>query len=426
MQRNRVLFLAALALLIASAPAKGQSVEPKAIRFEGAPEYSDAELLSAANLKPGAALTNAEMNDHAQKLLDSGVFSAVAFKFDGQDLIFQLTPAAGLLPIRLQNFPFPGGKDLDDKLHRQFLLYHGLVPEQGRLTEGIRGALEQMLAAQGIKATVAATPLRNSTLNKAEAVSFSITAPPVLVGEIKTEGTIVMLDPKASAILAKFPGTPYDAENSINQIDASFSDYYKDQGYLEPAIHATAGVKPIVSANVIRIPLRVSILPGAQYKLAGIVLAPGLLVSQADLDRQSPVRVGDFADGSALRKDWNFIERQYHNRGYIKAKVEPIPTFNRAGKTVGYVVTVDPGPTYTMGTLTIDNVTDELRAEMRSAWKMPAGAVFNEGTILAFFATHGVNPALERVFSGVNFKYFLHPNDDTHVVDLTLALEKKD
>jgi outer membrane protein assembly factor BamA len=424
MQRTLALSAAVLALVCAALPAAGQSFQPKSIRFTGTSEYSDAELLSATDLKAGAELTYAEMNNRAQKLLDSGVFSAVAFKFDGQDLIFQLTPGTGLVPIRLQNLPIASGKELDNKLHRQFPLYHGLVPEQGGLTESVRSALEQILASQGIEATVAAKPFSGGATNKTVAVNFSVTAPPVLVGEIKTEGTIVMLDPKASAILAKFPGTPYDAEGSISQIETDLSAYYKDQGYLEPAIHANAGVKAAES-NAIRVPLRVSILPGAQFKLTGIQLAPGLLITQVEFDHQSSVHAGDFADESFLRENWKFIERQYHNRGYIKAKVEPTPTIDHGGKTVSYVVSVDPGPVYTMGVLTIENVTDDLRTAMLAAWKIPAGSVFNEGSILAFFATHGVNPALEQVFSGVNCRYFLHPNDNTHVVDLTLALEQK-
>jgi len=425
MQHTLPLPAAVLALICAALPIAGQSIQPQSIRFAGTSEYSDAELLSAADLKPGVDLTYAEINIRAQKLIDSGVFSAVAFKFDGQDLTFQLTPASGLVPVRLQNLPIAGGKALDQKLHTQFPLYHGLVPEQGGLTESVRSALEEMLAAQGIKATVAAMPVRNRSTDKAEDVNFSITAPTVVVGEIRTEGTIVMLDPKASAILARFPGTPYDAEESIHQIETDLGAYYRDQGYLEPAIHANAGVKAVLSSNAIRVPLRVSILPGAQFKLSGIQLAPGLLVTQAEFDHQSGVHIGDFADDSSLRQNWKFIEHQYHNRGYIKAKVEPTPTVDHAGKTVSYVISVDPGPVYTMGALTIDNVTDELRAAILAAWKMSAGSIFNEDSILSFFATHGVNPALEQVFSGVNCRYFMHPNDNTHVVDLTLVLEQK-
>ena len=425
MQHTLPLPAAVLALICAALPIAGQSIQPQSIRFAGTSEYSDAELLSAADLKPGVDLTYAEINIRAQKLIDSGVFSAVAFKFDGQDLTFQLTPASGLVPVRLQNLPIAGGKALDQKLHTQFPLYHGLVPEQGGLTESVRSALEEMLAAQGIKATVAAMPVRNRSTDKAEDVNFSITAPTVVVGEIRTEGTIVMLDPKASAILARFPGTPYDAEESIHQIETDLGAYYRDQGYLEPAIHANAGVKAVLSSNAIRVPLRVSILPGAQFKLSGIQLAPGLLVTQAEFDHQSGVHIGDFADDSSLRQNWKFIDHQYHNRGYIKAKVEPTPTVDHAGKTVSYVISVDPGPVYTMGALTIDNVTDELRAAILAAWKMSAGSIFNEDSILSFFATHGVNPALEQVFSGVNCRYFMHPNDNTHVVDLTLVLEQK-
>ena len=425
MQRSLALPTAVLALVCAALPTVGQSFQPKSVKFTGAPDYSDTELLSAADPKADADLSYAEMNNRAQKLLDSGVFSAVSFKFDGQDLTFQLTPASGMLPIRLQNLPIAHGKDLDEKVHRQFPLYHGQVPERGGLTESVRSALEEMLEAQGIKATVAAMLFRNGSASKAEAVNFSITAPPVLVGEIGTEGTIVMLDPKVSAILAKFPGAAYDAEGSIKQIETDLDAYYRNQGYLEPAIHASAAVKTTVSSNAICVPLRVSILPGAQFKLSGIQLAPGLLITQAEFDHQSSLHVGDFADDSSLRQNWKFIERQYHNRGYIKAKVEPTPTIDHAGKTVSYVVSVDPGQVYTMGALTIDNVTDDLRAMMVAAWKIPAGATFNEGLILSFFATHDVNPALERVFSGANCRYFLHPNDNTHVVDLTLALEQK-
>jgi outer membrane protein assembly factor BamA len=425
MTRIPLLSLAALVLSCATLPSLGQSFQPKSIRFTGAPDYSDQELSSTLHLTPGSVLSYAEMNNYAQKLVDTGMFSSVSFKFDGQDLVFQLAPASGLLPIRLNNLPFPAGKDLDDKLHRQLPLYHGALPPQGGLTDGIRAALEQMLAAQNIKASVAAAPFNDPALHKPAAVGFSIVSPLVLVGELRTEGAIVALDPRASAILAKYPGSLYDAENTPRQIESDFTAYYKDQGYPEPAVHVTANLKPVVTPTAIRIPLRVSIVPGVQYKLAGLQLAPGLLVSQADFDRQFHFRPGDVADGERLRTAWKFIEQTYHDRGCIKARIQPASTFDHTSKSVSYLVSVDPGPVYTMGKLSIDNVTDDLRAAMLAAWKMPTGSVFNECAISGFFNTHGVNPALEQVFSGVSFKYTLHPNDDVRTVDVNLTLEKK-
>ena len=109
----------------------------------------------------------------------------------------------------------------------------------------------------------------------------------------------------------------------------------------------------------------------------------------------------------------------------MKASVHPVASFDRAKNTVSYSVTVEPGPVYTMGKLSIASVTDDLRATMLAAWKMPAGTVFNEGAIRGYFATHGVNPGLESFFATVNLSYVLSLHDEDRTVDVILRLEKK-
>jgi hypothetical protein len=86
---------------------------------------------------------------------------------------------------------------------------------------------------------------------------------------------------------------------------------------------------------------------------------------------------------------------------------------------------VDPGPVYTLGKLTIENVSDQLRAAMLAAWKMPIGAVFNEEAVRDFFAVGDANSTLARVFSAVNCKYNLTLNSDSRTVDLTISLERR-
>jgi outer membrane protein assembly factor BamA len=208
-------------------------------------------------------------------------------------------------------------------------------------------------------------------------------------------------------------------------IATNLVNYYRDEGYLEVEVRAEPQTAPVITPEAIRIPFQVSIAPGAVYKLSAVQLAPGLLVSQADFDRQSNIHPGDIADGSHVRENWHYIERRYHNKGYMKAKVHPVPSLDRARGTVSFAVTVEPGPVYNMGTLTIQGVSDDLRAAMLAGWTMPTGAVFNESAILGFFATHDVNPALERVFASVDVKYVLNLNDEARVVDLVLRLERK-
>jgi outer membrane protein insertion porin family len=414
-----------LALLVASWPGAAQKFLPKSIQFKGAPEYSDQELMDAAGLKKGMVLNYAEMNEHSKQLMDTGVLASLAFKFDGQDLIFLLTPSTELYSVRLVNLPLTQGKDLGARLHERFPLYHGKVPAEGGMLDSVRGALEEMLAAEGIKATVAVLPFTDQKLHKVTAMSFVITAPQVQVGEIRPDGASAALDPQARGILDKLSGSSYDAEGSPSQIETNLGNYYRDKGYLEADVHAAAQTSAVVTPEAIRVPFQVSISPGAIYKIAGVQLAPELLVTQADFDKQSHIHAGDIATSKYVRENWQFIERQYHNKGYLKAIVHPTPSFDRARQTASFAVTVEPGPVYTMGKLKIDNVSNELRARMLATWKIPAGSVLNEGAIGAFFGIGDADPVLERVYSSVNCKYSITLNDEDNTADVVLRLEKR-
>jgi len=418
--------LFSLALLCAAMPASAQKFQPKSIQFKGDPEYSDKELLAAANLKLGTVYTSAEMNDHSKLLMDSGVFQNLTYKFDGVDLTYSLIPAPNLYAVRLENLPLAAGPELDAKLHDRFPLYHGKVPAEGGLLESVRGALEDLLAAQGIKATITPTPYTDMATHKVSAMSFAITDPPVLIGDLRLDPASPALEPKAQEILSKQSGSAYALDGSSNQIETNLSNFYRDKGYLEVTVKALPQLTPVVAPDAVRIPFTVSFTPGPLYKVSAVKLAPGLLVTQADFDHQSGIHPGDLADHVRITENWQYVARQYHNKGYMKAVVKATQSLDHAQGTVSYAVNVDPGPVYAMGTLHIDNVSDELRNTMLAAWKMPQGSVFNESVILSFLAVDPtVNPTLARVFASVKRNYSLTLNDETHTVDLIIKLEKR-
>jgi hypothetical protein len=77
-----------------------------------------------------------------------------------------------------------------------------------------------------------------------------------------------------------------------------------------------------------------------------------------------------------------------------------------------------------MGKLTIENSADDLRAAMQTAWKLPVGAVFSEKAINDYFYSQG-NSALGRTFASANCRFKLAKNLESHTVDVTLRLERK-
>lgn len=412
-------------LLAAAWPTPAQQFLPKSIQFKGDSDDSSEELLAAAGLKKDVVLSSDQMNDASKRLIDSGLFAGVTFKFDGQDLVFTLTPATNLCSIRLENFPPEPSPKLNAELHELLPLYHGKVPCDGGLAEGVRGALEKLLGAQGIQATVAAIANAGGGTGSGGVMHFSIATPPVIVGAIEVKSPSSPLEPGALEILTKITGSPFDAMGSPSQISTYLDNYYHDKGYLEAAVQATPQTA-MEADGTIRIPFQISVEPGVQYRLAAVRLAPDIVISQADFDRQASLHPGEIADGQHLIENWQFINRQYHNHGYMKASVHPTPNFDRSNRTVIYDVTADPGPVYTMGELSIENVSDDLRTMMMTAWKMRSGAIFNEGAIMSFYATDAtVNPALQRVFAGASCKYTLQENDEKRTVNVILRLDRK-
>jgi outer membrane protein assembly factor BamA len=139
----------ALLLLCSLSVLAQKKAPPKAIRFQGAPQYTQEELLAAAGLKPDTRLNAGEVKAHARQLTDTGLFKEVKFTSDSKTLLFTLVPSGQLYPMHLENVPVTPGNELDAKVHERFPLYHGLLPASGSMVEGICQTLEEMRQGKG-------------------------------------------------------------------------------------------------------------------------------------------------------------------------------------------------------------------------------------------------------------------------------------
>jgi outer membrane protein insertion porin family len=426
MQRTLLLVLAAIVLASSSLPADAQKFLPKSIQFKGDPEYSDEELMAAAGLKKGLVLTAAEMGEHSKQLMDTGVFDNLTYKFDGQDLVYQLTPASLMYPIRLENLPLTPGKDLDAALHDRFPLYHGKVPPEGGLLESVRQALEEMLAAKGMKATVAATPFGALGSHKVTAINFAITTPPVRVGAIRLEGVSPAMETKIRSLANHSVGAPFDTENSERNLEHAFQQFYADEGYAAVKVHAARAGDPVVADPAIDIPFSVTIEEGRLYKLGFIHLPPDALVTQAEIDKATGPRVEGSAKGLTLRTLWSQIVSRYKSKGYLDCTIAPHPEFDEASGTVNYTVDIDSGPVYHLAFVKFENVSDELRARLMRIWQMLPGDPFNESYVSNFIArVQKEDPGLQATLATVKITYDVRADPLTREVNCVIRLEKR-
>ncbi|MGD0547590.1 MAG: hypothetical protein ABR991_07145 [Terracidiphilus sp.] len=430
MKRASLLLSAAFVLIAATLPAAAQKLFlPKTIHFKGAPEYSDQELMAAAGLKKGAYIAYADLKGDVQKLLDTGLFESSNYTFNGVELVFNMVPSPALYSLRLENLPLTPGKELDEALHERLPLYHGKVPFDSGLTEQVRKALEEMLAAKGIHAAVTATPFTDPKLHTVTAMSYAITDPPVRVGEIQLEGVSPEMQAKAEGVAHRAAKFDYNTENSAGNLERAFVTFYSDEGYAAVKVHAAQAGNPVAGSAAIEIPFHVTIEEGRHYKLGAIRLPSGQALTQAEINKAAGIQSTKtekltIKDGVTLRTALSYVAGQYKSKGYMDCVVTPHPQFDEAAGAVNYNLEIDPGPVYTMGKLTIANGADDLRAAMLAAWKLPEGAVFNEDVLRTYFYSQGNTP-LGRTFASATCRYKLTRNLETHTVDVALLLEKK-
>jgi outer membrane protein assembly factor BamA len=426
MRRISVLLAAILAAVSLAGSVSAQKFLPQSIKFQGDPEYTDQELLDALGLKQGIVLTGADMNGFAQKLMASGVFDKVAYKFDGQDLVFLITADPTLYPVRLGNLPFTPGPDLDVRLHKRLPLYHGKVPSDGGLLDDVRQALEAMLAAEGVKATVAAAPWAGpGDHGKASAINFTIASPAVCLGTIRVEGASMALLPRLHDLIQLTANPLFDAEATPASLEQRFTSFYLSQGFAAVQVRAARSGALVATPDAILVPVKVSIQEGKLYKTASIQLPPGALVTQAEADKivAAPNKL---TVGEALPSVLTLINQRYKAKGYLDLAVTPNPTFNGSAGTVEYSIAIDPGAVYRVAYVKFDNVSDELRSHLMRQWQLMPGDPFDQTYLDTFLPrAESQDPVLRRSLAGVISTAETDADPATHDVNVTIKLEKQ-
>ena len=415
--------IAALLLLCSLQLLAQKKAPPRAIRFQGATQYSQDELLAAAGIEPGARLTVVDVKAHAKQLNDTGFFAVVKFGNDSKGLLFTLTPASQLYPMHLDNLPLKPGKDLDDKIHARFPLYHGLLPASGSTDDGICQALEEMLAEKSVKATVKASLTSGLGPKKITAMNFTITAPPVRIGQIQLGGVSPAMQAKVNTLVEGQTGNEFDTENTVAGLERSFEDLYQDQGYAAVKVEVGEIDLPVVSDAAIEVPFSVSVTEGGVYKLGTINYPANALASRAEVGKfLAKYQAGS---GRPLDQFLLAINDAYHARGYLDCSVASHASFNEGTHIVNYSIEIDPGPLYKMGAVQFDGAPDAMAVRLAHVWKMAPGDTFDESYVSGFEArAEKQDRMLSKWMQSVLVTFDVKPDPDARQVDVIFHFAK--
>ena len=150
------------------------------------------------------------------------------------------------------------------------------------------------------------------------------------------------------------------------------NSWYLDRGYIDFNVDST---QVSISQNKRDMFITAGVSEGEQYKISDIRVTGDTVLPQEEIERLVIQKEGDIFSRGLLEWSATAITNTLSNVGYAFAKVNPIPSPNRADQTVAVNMQVLPGPRVQVRRIEFkgnDRTSDEvLRREMRqfeNAW----------------------------------------------------------
>lgn len=414
--------LVLLAAMLAASGASAQAYSPTKIVFTGT-NLSQTELLAFTDLKPGEPVARDQMQAAADKLTRSGLFSGGQFSFDGETLTFTLTPSQAVVPVRYDNFPWWDDKTLEAAVAAKVPLFHGSLNPGGAMRDQVGAALQSILASKGVQAaSVSTSPVGNASHDQI-AILYRIDSPPVVLESFRVYDysgvwTRPIEQVEKAAAGQKFQGATRD------QLEEDIRAVYGRLGFIDMKMTPPAWGQPHFADGKIQVPITASITAeGVQYRIGALHLQGDLFMTEEQFAQRASLHPGDVADQDAWKQIRERVTEPYRTHGYLDAKIDTTPTLDRDQHTVDYTITIDPGPVYRMGKLTLDHLDAKQKAELTPYWLLRTGDPFNPDLIPQSIANYHKSRAeeLQSIHSG--FDAHWSADHDNHTVDVVVAFD---
>lgn len=409
----------------ADAPAAPQSTKHslESLKIEGNRRISRERIIEASGLKIGQMVEREDFNAARARLLNTGAFESIGFEFQpsksgaGFDSAFELVEVAQMFPFQFEDLP-ASDEVLKAAISREAPIFAAEIPATRQVLERCERALTQALDG---KVTVEGHMV--ATLHGGD--PMIVFRPPGVrprISEVRFSGNEIIPTSKLAMTFAEAAiGTEFKDAPVRTLLDKSIRPLYEARGHIRvafPKVVSEKSAEPGVDA----VAVIVAIDEGPEFKLGQIrYVAPQIGNGQArDLDKLAGLRGGDLADFDQVKKAQDRIVEKFRSTGYLRASVKRDRTVHDEERTVDLLLTVESGPQFMFGKLTIEGLDLIGEPAIRKMWGDREGKPFDPNFPDAFLKDvrdDGIFDNLGKTSSSTKV------NEDAKIVDVTLTFE---
>jgi len=353
------------------------------VHVNGLKHLTEEQVITLTGLKTGSQVGKSDLQDAADALVRTGLFAKVNFKFDTHNDRLVATFSVeenGRLPVSYDNFPWYSDSELNDAVRKELPFYDGHLPEAGQVVERAAAILKAFVALRAPQVEITHQVVL-SPLSDGSEQQFSVEGPVPKIAKLEFGDPKLTEDLAVRAHIAEIAGHPYSRMTINVFLAEQIRPIYQQQGFLQAQI-GPAEVRlsgdPNQQKLADQIPVYVPCVPGTIYRWKGVDWKGNAAISSITLTNTMGLKTGDVANGQAIEGGWERVREEYGQRGFLEAKVTPLATYDDAGHTTSYEVSIVEGKVYRYGSMTISGMSLAGERKIQEAWSMKPGDLFDK------------------------------------------------
>jgi outer membrane protein insertion porin family len=342
------------------------------IRIEGLQRISEGTVYNYLPVNIGDHVTPVRVREAIRSLYNTGFFRDVQMRRDGDNLVVLVVERPAI-----ESFEITGNKDIKTEDLQKSLRNVGLAAGKTfdrSVLEEVKGYLTDQYFSRGKYAVNIEEKVEDDSGNR---VKIKITIKEGSRAKIRTiniVGNHAYTDRQIDKgfelqtpnLLSWYKQDDRYSSESLDGDLEKLRSYYMDRGYANFQVDST---QVAIAPEKDDIFITVNINEGEIYKVGEVKLAGTFPVPKDELERLVLVQPGTTYSRKVVTATQELIQNRLGQEGYAFAKVDPVPTTDKATGIVGLTFFVDPGNRVYVRNITfsgVKRINDEvLRREMR-------------------------------------------------------------
>ncbi len=404
--------LVLLLLLSAGFPAWAQAPDPvgaplREVHVDGEKRLTEAQIIAISGLVPGTQIGRDDLQTAADKLVQSGLFAKVSYNFQtklASVLVTYHVEESPRVPVYFDNIPWFADLALDEAIRGRLPFFDGTLPEAGAAVDHAVDAVKELLASRGVQGSLEHTVIANPN-GEGNVQEFHVEGAALQIAKLEFSDPALLNSKAVQQHLSEIIGKPYSRLTIDLFLAEAIKPIYLQQGYLRlklgpPEVRLAGDSGQKLPSQL---PVYVPVTPGDVYRWKEARWSGNTLVSEFTLSGLIGLKRGDIADGMQVEAGWDRAREEYAHRGYLEAKLDPVPSYDDQTHTVSYAVSIQEGPQYRFGKMILTGISPAAERKLHAAWPIATGELFDKAKfeeLLAKLQTHQ-----EQVFGELPVHY---------------------